>query len=387
MGGSSKDVTQSSKTDPWGPQAGALTSAFADAQSAYGKASQAVAPNDFVAQFTPEQLANFRSVLGYTNGNTIPGQNSATGGALSTAGTSATTGALSGLSTFDPSATNNPGAITDAANKYVAGQDIDGQVNNAMLNARQTARDVTLPGIEQNAAMTGNTNSSRTGIADGLVERGLAEQSADLGSTMRSKAFSDGLTLASGNAATNNQQRLGALSTAAGAGTDAAKTGVGALSGSIGDQNNLFGMANDAGTGLQGSQQAYLDNLIARYKSGVSSPYDAVNGLMGVIGTNNWGSSSSGTSTTQNNPGFWDIAGGLLAGAGQVKSLFSDRRLKTDIKRVGQLDNGLTVYSYRYKGSSQTQLGLMADEVEHEHPEAVSEIAGFKAVDYARATA
>jgi hypothetical protein len=385
MSGSSETKTDSQqKTDPWGPQAGALTSAFANAQGAYGTASQAKAPTDFVAGMTPEQLTNFRDALGFASGSTVPGQNAATGGALSGAGTSAATGALSGLTNFDPSATNNPAALIDAANKYASGQDINGQVNNAMLNARQTARDVTLPGIEQNAAMTGNTNSSRTGIAEGLVERGLAQQSTDLGASLRSKAFSDGLTLASGNAQANNQQKLGALSTGASAGTNAANSGVAANSQSIQDKNSLLGIANDAGSGLQGANQLTLDNLLKQYQSKVSSPYDALNGLMGIIGTNNWGSNSSGSSTTTKTPSAFEVLGGLLGAAGNAKSLFSDERLKTNIKRVGQLDNGLGIYSYHYTDDpfERTHIGVIAQEAERTHPEAIGEMHGYKTVNY-----
>jgi hypothetical protein len=321
MSGSSTQEKQSTQqTSPWGPQAGALTSAFANAQDAYGKASTATAPTDFVAGMTPEQLSNFRNAIGYANGNTQPEQNAATGAALSSAGTAASTGALSGLSSFDPTKANNPAALIEAANKYASGQDIDSQVNNAMLNARQTARDVTLPGIEQNAALTGNTNSSRTGIAQGLVERGLAQQSTDLGASLRSKAFSDGLTLASNNAQQNNAQSLGALSTAASAGTNAANSGVAAGSQSIADKNSLLGIANDGGAGLQGSNQLTLDNLLKQYQSSVSSPYDALNGLMGIIGSNNWGSNSTGTETTTKTPSAYEIIGGLLGAGGSLAS-------------------------------------------------------------------
>ena len=63
---------------------------------------------------------------------------------------------------------------------------------------------------------------------------------------------------------------------------------------------------------------------------------------------------------------------------------FSDRRIKTDIKRVGTLDNGLPVYLFRYKGHpDEIHMGLMAQDVEEVCPEAVhSNIHGIKAVDY-----
>lgn len=321
-GTSTTEKTSSQQTTPWGPQAGALTSAFDKAQTAFGQASQSTAPTDFVAQFTPEQLGTFRNALAYANSSPIPGQTAATGGALSSAGAGAATAGLGGLTSFDPTAANNPAALISAANQYVAGQDINAQVNNSMLNARQTARDVTLPGIEQNAAISGNTNSSRTGIAEGLVQRGLAQQSNDLGASLRSQAFKDGLALASSNANSNNTSQLGALSAAAGMGTNAATAGVNANTASIANQNSLFGMANDAGTGLQGAQQAYLDNLLKRYQAGTSSPYDALNGLMGIIGTNNWGSNMTGKETKEETPSTLATIGGLLGFAGNAKGLF-----------------------------------------------------------------
>ena len=79
--------------------------------------------------------------------------------------------------------------------------------------------------------------------------------------------------------------------------------------------------------------------------------------------------------------GMFGLLSAPLGGLG----MFSDRRLKTDISAVGKLENGLTVYSYRYKAGGPYQIGLMADEVEKIHPEAVHTVNGFKAVNYAAA--
>lgn len=84
-----------------------------------------------------------------------------------------------------------------------------------------------------------------------------------------------------------------------------------------------------------------------------------------------------------------DLAGiglggaGILAQAGQqsessgsssngiLPTLFSDPRVKEDVWPVGVLDNGLTVYIFRYVGMPQVHIGLMADEVEKVAPHAV----------------
>jgi hypothetical protein len=43
---------------------------------------------------------------------------------------------------------------------------------------------------------------------------------------------------------------------------------------------------------------------------------------MGIIGSNNWGSSSSGSSTTTKTPSMFEVMGGLLGTAAGGKKLF-----------------------------------------------------------------
>ena len=83
--------------------------------------------------------------------------------------------------------------------------------------------------------------------------------------------------------------------------------------------------------------------------------------------------------------GLGSMAGSLLGGWAYGGFKTSDRRVKTDIRRVGTLDNGLPVYAYRFKSGGPTEIGVMAQEVERVHPEAVREIGGVKHVNYARA--
>jgi len=81
-----------------------------------------------------------------------------------------------------------------------------------------------------------------------------------------------------------------------------------------------------------------------------------------------------------------------LQAAGTVASLFSDIRLKTDIKRVGRLPNGLNVYTWEWNeegkklvDSKQPTMGVIAQEVREIMPEAVVESSnGYLMVDYAK---
>jgi hypothetical protein len=310
---SEKETKTNATTDPWAPQAAALQTAFTGAQGALTQASGVKAPTDYVAGMDPAAIAAFQQMIQQGGNLGIPGTQASTAGTLQQAGTGGVGGALNGLQGYDPTKLNNTGSLVDAANRYVSGQNIDGQVNDAMLNARQTARDVTMPGIEQNAAIGGNTNSSRTGIADGLVQRGLAEQATNLGATLRNNAFGTGLALASNNAQANNNSQVGALTAQGAIGNTAANTGVGAGTQSVANQGALTSEAAAGGAGMTAATQAQLDNIIQQYQSGVSSPFDALKQYMGVVGTNNWGSATQGDTTETKTPSAWDTISGLMS--------------------------------------------------------------------------
>ena len=83
---------------------------------------------------------------------------------------------------------------------------------------------------------------------------------------------------------------------------------------------------------------------------------------------------------------FSNVLGDISGIAGLIGGL-SDRRLKTDIKKIGKTHDDQSIYSYRFKGSNMPQIGMLADEVEQKHPEAVmTGPDGFKRVNYDRAT-
>lgn len=73
---------------------------------------------------------------------------------------------------------------------------------------------------------------------------------------------------------------------------------------------------------------------------------------------------------------------GLLGAGVQGAFMFSDRRLKTDIRKIRE-EKGLGVYLYRYIWGGPVQIGYMAQEVQKLYPKAVKSISGFLAVNYA----
>lgn len=152
------------------------------------------------------------------------------------------------------------------------------------------------------------------------------------------------------------------------------------------DFANLDALSN-VGAAQDANNQNLLDANIDRWNYNQNLDANKLAQYMNLI-QGNYGGDSTSTSTPKSSGSntFGNILGGISTAAG-LFSLFSDRRLKTDIKEVGKADNGLTIYSYRYIGGTQTHLGFLADEVEELIPEAVTvEPNGYKSVNYELAT-
>jgi len=78
---------------------------------------------------------------------------------------------------------------------------------------------------------------------------------------------------------------------------------------------------------------------------------------------------------------------GIIGGSGSGALLaLSDERAKDDKRKIGETEDGLGLYSFKYKGDDRTQIGLMAQDVKKKKPGAVKTLpGGLMAVDYGRA--
>ncbi|TIS11627.1 MAG: tail fiber domain-containing protein, partial [Mesorhizobium sp.] len=63
-------------------------------------------------------------------------------------------------------------------------------------------------------------------------------------------------------------------------------------------------------------------------------------------------------------------------------AMSSDRRIKTAIRFIGRLLNGLPVYKFRYRWGGPEQIGLMAQDVMKVKPHAVFDVGGVLHVRY-----
>ena len=153
-----------------------------------------------------------------------------------------------------------------------------------------------------------------------------------------------------------------------GAGTSAALAGLGTnaqQAGLAGAQAQL-----QAGQVQQQTQQAGLQALYNQFQQQQGYPFQVAQYLAGIAeGTGGL----SGNQTTQTTTG----GGGFFS---------SDKRLKENIEKVGKTNDGQPIYRYNYKGDPNTQMGLLAQDVEKKHPEAVGLAGGYKTVNYKKAT-
>lgn len=144
--------------------------------------------------------------------------------------------------------------------------------------------------------------------------------------------------------------------------------------------NRERGMMDSAASTAPQLEASQLAQLLQASGAGAELPYTGTNSLASSLAALFGGG-------VQKGPG---LGGQLLSAGAQVGSaalMASDRRLKENIEKVGEFDDGLGVYQWNYVWDEPEtrQEGVMADEVAELRPWALGpEIAGFATVDYAR---
>lgn len=315
--------TTSSTTNPWSVQQPYLTQAFSGAQNALGQAQgNAQIPSQFTASYSPDAIAAFKQMLATgASGNGAPQSSAAAGATASGAGAQGIQNGVTGLGAFTPQGGTQ--SNIDAANQYVAGQNIPAQVKAAMQSANEEANYVTNPNIDATAAAGGNINSSRDAIEHGLVAKTLGEQAGNLSANLQGQAYNSGLSLAEQNNEAANNERLAALTGELSGGASGLYAGTGANTGSVAQQGGLYNIAQSGISGEQAAAQAPLTNAQQAFAANTNDPFQALQNYYGIVGANNWGGTtsgtSSGTSTTTSNPstaaqigGWTNFIGSLL---------------------------------------------------------------------------
>lgn len=404
-GGGGGTTTTNSVTNPWTGQQPYLSNMFGQAQNAYNRYS--ANPSSSVAGFTPMQNQAMGATQAMANqanpGASVQATNAAAN-YTSNLENGAYLNANPGNSQFNGIANgslmNNPG--NQSFGQFASGamlnnpyeQGMANAANTNIVNAYQTA---TAPQTTSEFEGAGRYGSGAMLNAQNMAQQGLATQLGNAQNNLYGGLYQSNL----GNM----------LSGAQGLSQNYATGGNQMLSGAQGLSQNYNTAAQQQLAGamnapaLQGANSALLSNLYnmggnqqALAQQQINAPWTQLNNYAGLVGGMNYGSASQ---TSQ--PYFQNQAVGALGGAaagaelgsvvpgvgtalgaigGGLMGYFSDRRLKRDIKRVGTLDNGLGVYSYRYVWGGPTTIGVMADEVRKVKPHAVFRVGDYDAVNY-----
>ena len=164
--------------------------------------------------------------------------------------------------------TDRFGALADRSNEDRIGAANQYAMNNAnplvdamMRDDRRALEEGTLPGINMGASGSGNTNSSRAGIASAVAQRGFADREADVRSDVVNQ-------LRNAKLAQDNVQFGQAMDATGSMGTSMANTG------------NFLGNA----VGNIGNQAAMTGNMGGAYGNASNAAMNATNNI-GNVGT------------------------------------------------------------------------------------------------------
>jgi hypothetical protein len=246
------------------------------------------------------------------------------------------------------------------------------------------------------ANISGNLGGSLAGLNTGLgtgqaaLDTGLGTSIANTSTGLGGALNANATNLGTGLANTSMGLGAGLNANATNLGGSLANTYTGLGGATAGQQDILAQLGYSTQTGI-GNANANAD--LARYTAsgnfwnmlgGIGGMKTSGGGTLGGNAVQGLGNAASSATS-----GVGDAATAAAGGIGDALSslmMFSDERLKQDIEPVGELNDGQPVYRYRYIGDNIFRIGLMAQDVEKTHPEAVAEIGGFKAVDYGKAT-
>jgi hypothetical protein len=234
--------------------------------------------------------------------------------------------------------------------------------------ARQ--REMAMNQLGAQATAAGAFGGSRLGVAEGVLGGEYGRMAGDIAAQQRQAGFDTALRAAQG------QQGIGLQ--AAGQLGNLAQTGFGMGMG-ITQQQMQQGLMQQA------LNQQLIDAARAQYGGFTGAPQQSLGLPLAAAGAADMGQQ---TTTETRKPGLFDFLS-LAATTGPKLAALSDRRLKTNIRPLGER-NGIKLYSWdwneegkRVADPAQPTVGVMADELMKTHPHLVARgLDGYLRVNY-----
>jgi len=322
--------TGSTTSTPWEEQIPYLQEGFRGAQNLYQQGPAQYYPGQTVAGINPNMQSYLGGMGGYTQGGVGAGQDVMGYGQQMAGGIPQTqqfySDAMSNY--FNPYASADFQQAFDVQNPYQSQQYqdiISGSVaNNPVLQAQiemgqadinRNLQENIMPGIATGAVATGNTGSTRRGVAEGIAARGAMEQGSDLATMLQTNAYNQaisqagqwaggeqfgqqagmsGAQLGAGGAQFGQNYQMGAASQLGGMG----QTGLGNIGAGYGLGSQAYQDLMGAGMYERGIEQEGLYGDKARFDFEQNAPWDNLARYQQAI-SGNYG----GTQTQYADPG------------------------------------------------------------------------------------
>ena len=261
------------------------------------------------------------------------------------------------------------GNIQDYMNPYQ-----DEVINRSIDDAGRSFQQ-NMNGISANAVGAGAFGGSRQGVAEGVAAAENARNVGDMSAQLRAQGFDT----ASGLLNQDITRDMQGQQMRQDAGTNLAN--IAQAGNTMNNQNTT--LAATLGEQQRQVAQSKLQESYAKWQDAQQADLRNLNLRLAAVGATPYGSTQTQTSTAAGggNSGM-SIMGGVL---GLLPLMFSDRKAKTDIKKLGKDPvTGLDMYAYRYKGDPKSYpkvVGPMAQDIEKQNPTAVRKIGGERVVN------
>ncbi|BCZ78508.1 hypothetical protein PTKU64_21830 [Paraburkholderia terrae] len=302
---------------PWSKAQPYISGEFQPAQDALNNAlGMGVYSGSRVASLNPYQTQGADSAAAYANGN---GLNTAnlfynTGTGMTNAGAGYGTNAQS---LFQQAQQDPTQGFLSTASQYANNPYVDGLIDSANRDVSRDLNETQLPSLAVGAAGNGNTDSTRTGVASAILQRGAADRMADTASNIRSQFFNQGLQTAQTQYNANADRALNANQQV---GNAFQLGGAALLNGQQANGNN-FDQLQAAGGVFQNQDQANINADMQKFNEQQQTPLNLIGQYMNVINGSWGGQAVNPVGPNSTAASIQGALGGAAMGAGMAGKL------------------------------------------------------------------